>query len=80
MSRTVHARPYSIFHMMRVQNRRKSEASALDQIKSESVPYRHVNRLQNWSLIPNPWDDKFSAAHREWHNKNFLTFQRVQMA
>jgi hypothetical protein len=55
---------------MRVQNRRKAEASVLEDITDAEVRARHSNRIKNyWSLIPEPWDDKPHASAKEYHNK-----------
>ncbi len=74
MSNTRHALPQHSLHHMRVQNRRKAEAAALDEMLEEGVPIRHINRLQSyWTQIPEPWDDKPNAAWSEYHNKNYWT-------
>ena len=70
MSRTRHALPSHSLHCMKVQNRRKAEEAALDELKESGVYFRHVNRLTAyWSIIPEPWDDKPCAAWGEYHNK-----------
>lgn len=79
MSRTRHNRPTHSIHNMRVQNRRKSEAAALEAILEEAVTPRHINRLKSYlSQIPEPWDDKPHAAWREYHNKNYWTKWREE--
>lgn len=79
MSNTRHNLPTHIHHHMRVQNRRKAEAAALDAIKDMDVPARHINRLQSyWSQIPEPWNDKCNASWREYHNKNYWKNKRLQ--
>ena len=79
MSNTRHSRPYRSLRSMRVQNRRKAEASALDEMLEEGVPARHINRLQSyWAQIPEPWDDKPHAAGKEYHNKNYWTKWREE--
>ena len=80
MSRTRHARPIHSIHHMRVQNRRKSEAAALEAILEEAVSPRHINRLKSyWSQIPEPWDDKPHAAWREFHNKHYWKKWREEL-
>ena len=71
MSRTRHALPTRLYHIMKVQNRRKAEQSAIDQLDEEGVDVvRHKNRLKSyWSIIPEPWNDKLNAASSEYHNK-----------
>lgn len=77
MARTRHALPMHQFHMMRVQNRRKAEQSAIDEVNEENVPIRHQNRLKNyWGIIPEPFDDKSNAASNEYHNKQYWARQR----
>jgi hypothetical protein len=73
MSRTKHALPSHYLHHMRVQNRRKAEEAALDELTEEDVaPIRHINRLQSfWTQIPEPWNDKPNASGREYHNKAY---------
>lgn len=75
MSRTRHALPTHNFHRMKVQNRRKMEASVIDQLNENEVllnQVRHSNRLMAyWSIIPDPWDDKNNSSGREYHNKNY---------
>lgn len=72
MSRTRHALPTRQYHMMRVQNRRKAEQSAIDEIDEEGVSPRHPNRLRNyWGIIPEPWNDKRNASGNEYHNKQY---------
>lgn len=79
MSNTRHNLPTHTHHHMRVQNRRKAEASALEDIKEAGVISRHMNRLQSyWSQIPEPWDDKCNASWREYHNKNYWKNKRLQ--
>lgn len=79
MSRTRHNRPNHSIHNMRVQNRRKAEAAALDELLEEGCSPRHINRLQSyWAQIPEPWDDKPHAAWREYHNKNYWTKWREE--
>ena len=72
MSRTAHNLPSRVFRNMRVQNRRKAEEAALDELNEVGVFFRHVNRLASfWSVIPEPWDDKPVAAWDEYKNKNY---------
>ena len=72
MSRTRHATPTSCFRHMKVQNYRKTECTVLDQLKEESVLFRHINRISSyWSLIPNPWDDYRHSAFSEYQNKGW---------
>lgn len=72
MSRTRHALPFHSLRRMKVQNRRKTEESALDELKENGSYFRHVNRLSAfWSIIPEPWDDKPCAAWGEYHNKSY---------
>lgn len=79
MARTRHALPTHIYHIQKVQNRRKAEQAALDEIKEYEVPFRHTNRLQNfWSIIPEPYDDKPNAAANEYHNKQYWVTKRAK--
>lgn len=72
MSRTIHKMPSHYYQRMKVQNRRKSEENAVDQLKTEDLVSRHWNRLRAWwSIIPNPWDDHRCSAWKEYQNKNF---------
>ena len=72
MSRTLHQRPFSCFKHQRVQNRRKSELSALTDLQAEGLRMRHINRLQSFmTQIPNPWDDMAVSAWNEFHNKRW---------
>lgn len=74
MSRTRHALPTRQYHIMKVQNRRKAEQSAIDEIEEEGIDgvVRHPNRLKNyWGIIPEPYDDKPNAASNEYHNKQY---------
>lgn len=79
MARTRHALPTHIYHIQKVQNRRKAEHAALEEIKENEVPFRHQNRLQNfWSIIPEPFDDKPNAAASEYHNKQYWVEKRAK--
>lgn len=70
MSRTAHNLPSRTMRNMRVQNRRKAEEAALDELNEVGVSFRHANRLASfWSIIPKPWDDKTVAAWSEYKNK-----------
>lgn len=72
MSRTMHQRPFKCHRKQRVQNRRKSEAAALDALFDEQFKMRHINRLQSFmTQIVNPWDDDTVSAWKEFHNKNW---------
>ena len=79
MSNTRHALPYRSCRNMSVQNRRKSEEAALDELTELDVPFRHRNRLVSfWTQCPEPWDDKAHSAWGEYHNKNHWTKLRAQ--
>ena len=79
MSNTRHALPQHCMHHMRVQNRRKAEEAALDELTELDVPFRHRNRLTSfWTQCPEPWDDKPNAAWGEYHNKNYWVRLRAQ--
>ncbi len=83
MSNTRHARPSRSIHNMRVQNRRKAEAAALEALleDADGTQIRHVNRLKSyWTQIPEPWNDKPHAAWKEFHNKNYWVKRFEEMA
>lgn len=70
MSRTRHALPSHSLHRMKVQNRRKAEEAALDELNNSGAYFRHANRLSSfWAIIPEYRDDKPCAAWSEYHNK-----------
>jgi hypothetical protein len=79
MSRTNRSIVSHSHRNMKVQNRRKTECSALDIINTEGVFCRHYNRLQNYlGVIPNPWDDYPVSAHSEFDNKNYWKQYRLR--
>jgi hypothetical protein len=79
MSNTVHQRAYTTHRHMRVQNRRKAECSAIDQIRELAATTRHVNRLNSyWTQIPEPWDDYMHSSDNEYQNKNYWVKHRQQ--
>ena len=79
MSNTVHQRPSTVHRHMRVQNRRKCEQSAIDQIRELATTTRHINRLNSyWTQIPEPWDDYMHSSGSEYHNKTYWVKFRQQ--